>query len=69
VPCCASLSAFIFLIQIIALLHKSPLLNIKSKIESGISSRSASNPPESHDTFPKVEEMSRRIEASPYVAK
>jgi hypothetical protein len=47
---------------------KSPLLNIKSKIESGISPHSASNSPESHDTFPKVEEMSRRIEASPYVA-
>jgi hypothetical protein len=45
------------------------LLDIEAKIESGISPRITSIPPESRDSFFKVEEMSRRIETSPYVTK
>ncbi|KAH9975201.1 hypothetical protein BJV74DRAFT_180599 [Russula compacta] len=47
---------------------KPPLLDIASKIESRFSARSPSISPESHDPFPKVDDMSRRIEASPFVS-
>jgi hypothetical protein len=48
--------------------RKPPLLDIESKIKSSVSPRSTSIPPKSHDSFSEIEEMSRRIEASPYVA-
>jgi hypothetical protein len=48
--------------------NKPPLLSIASKTEGKISTRGSSIPPESRDSFPKVDDMSRRIEASPYVS-
>jgi hypothetical protein len=55
-------------IILLPLLPQPPLLGIASKIENSFSTHK-SPIPESHNSFPQVNEMSRRIDAPPYVSK